>query len=162
MTNHFYRLELVMILMRALAILMGGLLILLVPQFAVEIISELKGESVQATVSVMAAALAGGAALVTGFFFIGILGHRMGRRRWMRVAAGLMLLFPFFGGSMALLFSDLPVVVWIAGPVVCFTCLVFFAFVFPGGKRSTRMRPRDYRDSDVEPAPESSAASTRR
>jgi uncharacterized membrane protein YeiB len=143
-----------MILLRALSIVIGGMLILLAPSFAVDIVSELKGEHVQPGLRVMAMALGGAALMVTGYFFVGVAGHRMGRRVWMRVLAGMLLVLPFVGGGTALLFSERPVIVWIAGPVVCFTLICFAAFVFPGMQKSSRrMRPRDYAEGDAKVEP---------
>ncbi len=80
------------------------------------------------------------------YFIVAIQGHRLGRKPWLRILTGLWLALPFLASGAALLFSERPVIIGFAGPLLCFTCILFAAFVFPGMRKSSRrpMRPRDY------------------
>lgn len=144
-----------MIFLRMLCILVGGLLAMLAPQFALDIASDIVGHSVQPSLRVMGLSMAAVALCVSGFLFAGFAGHRMGRTLWKRIAGGVLLLPPMIACLWALFFSSIQLIVTLAGPLLCFAAAVFAIFVFPGiGMRSRRpMRPRDYEVIDPAATP---------
>lgn len=137
-----------MIVLRVLSVLIGGLLLLLAPQFALDVGADLVGHSVQADMQVMGIALAVIALCASGFLFVGLAGHRMTRTPWKRIVAGVLLLFPAAASVWTLFFSSRQALVWMAGPLLCFTGLIFASFAFPalnkGGRRPMRQREAYY------------------
>jgi hypothetical protein len=144
-----------MIFLRVVCTLVGGMLAMLAPQFALDIAADLAGHSVQASLRVMLLSMAAVALCVSGFLFVGFAGHRMSRTPWKRIVGGVLLLPAFLACLWALFFSSIQLLVTLAGPLLCFAAAVFAIFVFPGaGLRSRRpMRPRDYEVIDPAAAP---------
>ncbi len=144
-----------MIFLRMLSILVGGLLAMLAPQFALDIASDVVGTSVQPSLRIIGLSMAAVALCMAGFLFVGFAGHRMGRTLWKRIAGGVLLLPPMLASLWALFFSSIQLIVAMAGPLLCYAAVVFAVFVFPGiGMRSRRpMRPRDYEVNDTAAAP---------
>jgi hypothetical protein len=144
-----------MIILRILSVLTGTLVALLAPQFALDVGADIVGHSVQPDSKVMGLALLTVALCASGFLFVGAAGHRLTRSPLKRLIAGLLLLFPAAGCAWILFFSSTPPLVWMAGPLLCFTGLVFGTFSFPAvNKRSRRpMRPRDYDEAHLNERP---------
>jgi hypothetical protein len=144
-----------MIFLRVVCTLVGGMLAMLAPQFALDIAADVVGHSVQPSLRIMGLSMAGGALCVSGFLFIGFAGHRMSRTLWKRIVGGVLLLPPALACLWLLFFSSIQLLVTLAGPLLCFAAAMFAIFVFPGaGMRSRRpMRPRDYEVIDPGAAP---------
>jgi hypothetical protein len=139
-----------MIILRVLSVLIGALIALLAPQFALDVGADIVGHSVQPNVKVMALALSTVALCASGFLFVGFGGHRLTRSPWKRLLTGVLLLFPAAGCAWIFFFSSTPPLVWMAGPLLCFTGLIFGTFSFPAVNKTSRrssMRPRDYDDT---------------
>jgi hypothetical protein len=139
-----------MILLRCISILVGGLLALLAPQFAIDLASDVLGYTPPASLKVMGTALGLIGLCALGFLFIGLAGHRMARTPWKRIVGGILLCFPAAACLWVLFASSFPLLVSAAGPLLCFTAFVFAIFVFPAANTRSRrpMRQRNAADSD--------------
>lgn len=142
-----------MIILRILSVLVGTLIALLAPQFALDVGADIVGHSVQPDVKVMGVALATVALCASGFLFVGAAGHRLTRSPLKRLITGVLLLFPAAGCGWILFFSSTPPLVWMAGPLLCFTGLVFGTFSFPAANKRSR-RPMRSRDDHAAPLPD--------
>ncbi len=85
------------------------------------------------------------ALMASGFFLVGIAGNRMKRSRRARVLAAVLLGFPILGSIGVLMLDKTPVEVWMIGPLLFCSILLFIGFVYPGrrGPKHRRLRPRD-------------------
>lgn len=81
----------------------------------------------------------------SGYFFVGIAGHRMRRSILLRAAGALLLSFPLMASAWGVFSGRVPELLPAIGPVLCFTAFLFIAFVFPSARRRTYrpMRPRE-------------------
>jgi peptidoglycan/LPS O-acetylase OafA/YrhL len=132
-----------MILLRCLSILIGGIVLFAAPFL-------LLPDSPQSA-SDSRAVLAGCASILlcaSGFFFVGIAGHRMKRSRRLRSVAAALLSFPFIAGAWVMLSGEQPELLWAVGPLLFLAAALFIAFVYPAARhRSYRpMRPRELLD----------------
>lgn len=139
-----------MILLRVFAFVIGSLLVLLAPQYSVDLLSELKGQYVEVNLRTVAIGMGAVALSVSGYFLLGLFGHLTVYKLWLRLTGGALLLLAFVASGAALLFSESIAVITVSGLLICFTCVLFGAFIFPGMKKSSRrpMRPRDYGNDD--------------
>ncbi|MEO7496754.1 MAG: hypothetical protein ABIT83_01475 [Massilia sp.] len=86
--------------------------------------------------------------VVSGYFFVGVLGHRMRKSLRRRIIAAVLLLFPIIASGYVLFSGKEPDLLPAIGPLFCFTAFLYLAFVFPSNRRRTKraMRPREESD----------------
>jgi hypothetical protein len=128
-----------MIFLRLLALLAGGLVLILPPIVA----AGNSHPSLPAWVAV--GGLAGLALVALSFLYIAALGGRMRRSKHTRMLGGLLLLIPAAGGITVLATRTDPALLWSSGLLVTFTMLLFISFVYPasGDRRQRPMRRRE-------------------
>lgn len=128
-----------MIPLRLLALLAGGLVLVLPPM----VVAGHSLPDLPAWVAV--GGLAGLALVALSFLYIAALGGRMRRSAHMRVLGGLLLMIPLAGGVTVLATRNDPALLWSSGLMVSFTVLLFISFVFPASvdRRQRPMRRRE-------------------
>ena len=134
-----------MILLRCAAFLVGALILLFAPPYAMTTSAALRGlTSIESTTDI-ATALAAIFLFASGFLFVGIGGHRLARTPWKRNTAAVLLSFPLLSSAWVAMFSDFPELITYISPMLAFSFALFAAFVWPArGKRGRRqMRPRE-------------------
>jgi hypothetical protein len=150
--GHFNFVEHVMILLRCAAFLIGALILLFAPPYAMTTSAALRGlASIQNKVDISVALLCI-FLFASGFLFVGIGGHRLARTPWKRVTAAVLLSFPLFSCLWVVMFSDYPQLITVMSPMLAFSFALFACFVWPatGRRRRRQMRPRE---AAVEPVP---------
>jgi hypothetical protein len=134
-----------MILLRCAAFLVGALILLFAPPYAMSTSAALRGlASIQDTIDI-SAALACIFLFASGFLFVGIGGHRLARTPWKRITAAVLLSFPLFSSMWVVMFSDYPQLITYISPMLAFSFALFACFVWPatGRRRRRQMRPRE-------------------
>ena len=140
-----------MILLRLLAALVGGLVLILPPILLAQ------DEQVGRPGWLVVGGLAWLGLMSLSFLFVAIFGTHMRRAGFTRAIGGLLLLIPA-AASAAVLATDIDeAVLWASGILLSFTMLLFLTFVFPGQttRRRRPMRERDHpehvgHDGDIE------------
>jgi peptidoglycan/LPS O-acetylase OafA/YrhL len=128
-----------MIVLRLLALLAGGLVLIMPPLVL--------GQSSQAGMPgwIAVGGLAGLALVALSFFYIAALGDRMRRSRQLRTLGGLLLMIPAAAGiTMLATRNDAPLL-WGSGALLSFTVMMFVSFVYPATpeRRQRPMRRRE-------------------
>ena len=128
-----------MIFLRLLALLAGGLVLILPPM----VVAGNSHPGLPAWVAV--GGLAGLALVALSFLYIAALGGRMRRSSYTRVLGGLLLMIPAAGGITVLATRTDPALLWGSGLLVSLTMLLFITFVYPasGDRRQRPMRRRE-------------------
>lgn len=100
--------------------------------------------------------------VVSGYFFVGVLGHRMRKSLRRRVVAGVLLSFPVMIGGFLIVSGQEPALLPYVGPLLCSTVLMYIAFVFQTNRRRTSrsMRPKEECDQVTEMPIEASQTQT--
>jgi peptidoglycan/LPS O-acetylase OafA/YrhL len=127
-----------MILLRFLALLAGGLLLVAAPIALFSNDSSIDGWAALATLI--------GLALVAGtFFFVAIAGGRMKKSPQLRRTGALLLALPFAVSVTVLWRGGDEVEMWASALLFCFNALLFLSFVFPldGTHKQRPMRRRE-------------------
>lgn len=128
-----------MIFLRLLALLAGGLVLIVPPML-------LAGSSHPGLPGwVAVGGLAGLALVALSYLYIAVLGDRMRRSSHARMLGGLLLLIPAVGGITMLATRTDPALLWGSGLLVSFTMLLFLSFVYPAApdRRQRPMRRRE-------------------
>ena len=128
-----------MIFLRLLALLAGGLVLIVPPMLAA-------GNSHPGLPTwVAVGGLAGLALVALSFLYIAALGGRMRRSNHTRMLGGLLLLVPAAAGITMLSTRTDPTLLWGSGLLVSFTLLMFLGFVYPTApdRRQRPMRRRE-------------------
>jgi hypothetical protein len=128
----------IMIVLRLLALLAGGLVLILPPL----VLAQSTQPGMPGWVAI--GGLAGLALVALSFFYIGVLGDRMRRNGQLRTLGGLLLMIPAAAGATMLVTRNDPALLWGSGALLSFTVMMFVSFVFPAspGRRQRPMRPR--------------------
>jgi peptidoglycan/LPS O-acetylase OafA/YrhL len=128
-----------MIFLRLLALLAGGLVLILPPV----LVAEHSHTGMPAWIAV--GGLAGLALVALSYLYIAALGGRMRRSGHTRVLGGLLLLIPAVGGLTMLATRTDPTLLWGSALLVSFTMLLFISFVYPASpdRRQRPMRRRE-------------------
>lgn len=128
-----------MIFLRLLALLAGGLVLILPPM----LVAGNSHPGLPAWVAV--GGLAGLALVALSFLYIAALGGRIRRSKHTRMLGGLLLLIPAAGGIAVLAMRTDPAMLWGSALLVSFTMLLFMSFVYPasGDRRQRPMRRRE-------------------
>jgi hypothetical protein len=128
-----------MIFLRLLALLAGGLVLILPPV----VLAEHSHTGMPGWIAV--GGLAGLALVALSYLYIAALGDRMRRSGHTRVLGGLLLMIPAAGGVTTLATRTDPVLLWGSGLLVSFTMLLFISFVYPASpdRRQRPMRRRE-------------------
>lgn len=128
-----------MIFLRLLALLAGGLVLILPPA----LLSNAGHTGMPAWI--VAGGLAGLALVALSFLYIGVLGKRMRRSAHTRMLGGLLLLIPAAAGITVLATRTNAELLWASGILVSFTVLLFISFVYPAApdRRQRPMRQRE-------------------
>ncbi len=145
-----------MILLRCAAFLVGALILLFAPPYAMTTSAALRGlASIESKVDI-AIALSAIFLFAAGFLFVGIGGHRLARTPWKRITAGALLSFPLVSCLWVVMFSDYPQLITVISPLLAFSFALFACFVWPatGRRRRRQMRPREAYAEQPAPAPE--------
>lgn len=127
-----------------LACLMAGILVLVAPP----VVLFPNGASAP-ELSRSAALLAAMLLAASGFFFIGIAGHRIKRSPALGRTSALMLLVTFVAGAATLWGSAEPTALWLSGALLGFTLIVSLALTLQMLQEpsASRMRAREGRQS---------------
>ena len=134
-----------MILLRCAAFLVGALILLFAPPYAMTTSAALRGlASIQNKIDITAA-LTCIFLFASGFLFVGIGGHRLARTPWKRITAGVLLAFPLVSSLWVVMLSDYPQLITVMSPMLAFSFALFACFVWPatGRRRRRQMRPRE-------------------
>jgi len=128
-----------MIFLRLLALLAGGLVLILPPA----LLSNAGHTGMPAWI--VAGGLAGLALVAFSFLYIAVLGKRMRRSSHARMLGGLLLLIPATAGITMLATRTNAELLWASGTLVSFTVLLFIGFVYPAApdRRQRPMRQRE-------------------
>lgn len=128
-----------MILLRMLALLAGGL-VLILPPLALERSSQTGMPGWLAV-----GGLAGLALVALSFLYIAAFGDRMRRSGQARALGGLLLLIPTVAAVTLLATRTDAALLWASGALLSFTVLMFISFVFPTtpDRRQRPMRQRE-------------------
>jgi hypothetical protein len=128
-----------MIFLRLLALLAGGLVLILPPM----VMEENARAGMPGWIAV--GGLAGLALVALSFLYVAALGDRMRRSSHARAAGGLLLLIPAAAGITTLATRTDTELLWGSGILVSFTVLLFISFVFPAlpDRRQRPMRRRE-------------------
>ena len=134
----------VMIFLRLLALLAGGLVLILPPA----LLSNAGQTGMPAWI--VAGGLAGLALVALSFLYIAVLGKRMRRSPHTRMLGGLLLLIPATAGIIVLATRTNAELLWASGILVSFTVLLFISFVYPAApdRRQRPMRERERERSE--------------
>ncbi|MES2148236.1 MAG: hypothetical protein V4508_00445 [Pseudomonadota bacterium] len=131
-----------MILLRCAAFVIGALILMFAPPFALSTAAALRGlPSFEGGVEI-SIALGCIVLFASGFLFVGVAGHRLTRSPWKRITAAILLSFPLLSSLWVLLLSEYPILLSIMGPLLAFSCALFAAFVWPARGTSVRRRMR--------------------
>ena len=134
-----------MILLRLLAILLGGLLLLVPPLFlSAEGPMHVEQDVLTVTVGCSLVAL-----LAASFFYIGVFGHKMKKSKRLRIIGGVLLVFPMVAAVALVTEMAETQFVYLSAAMFCLAAVLFVNFVYPG-ERSRKQRPMRKRDV-VEP-----------
>lgn len=128
-----------------LACLMAGILVLVAPP----VVLFPKGGASAPGVAHSAALLAAMLLAASGFFFIGMAGHRIKRSPALGRASAAALLLTFVAGSAVLWGSAEPTALWLSGALLGFTLIVSLALtlLMLQGPSAGRVRAREGRQS---------------
>jgi hypothetical protein len=128
-----------MILLRLLALLAGGLVLILPPL----VLAESHKAGVPGWIAV--GGLAGLALVSLSFFYVGALGDRMRRSGYARALGGMLLLIPAVASVVLLATRTAPALLWGSGMLLSFTIIMFVSFVYPAtpDRRQRPMRRRE-------------------
>jgi hypothetical protein len=128
-----------MIALRLLALLAGGLVLILPPLVLAP--SEQTGMPGWVAVG----SLAGLALAALSFLYIAALGDRMRRAGQLRTLGGLLLTIPAAAGATMLATRNDAPLLWGSGALLAFTVMMFVSFVYPGTpeRRQRPMRRRE-------------------
>lgn len=129
-----------MLFLRFMSFLMGCAIVIGAPFLLMPEAPQRQGDGGQAAFACLEVALA-----AAGFLYIGVAGHHMRRSRGARALAALLMAFPIFGSLWILHLDDLPKEVWMIGPLLFCSLMLFFSCVYPGRQshRYRRLRPHD-------------------
>jgi len=137
----------IMIVLRLIALLAAGLVLIVPPLVA--------AETSHAGMSgwVALGGLTGLALVALSFFYIAALGNRMRRSGFVRTLGGLLLLIPAAAGVATLATRTDAPLLWGSGLLLSFTVVLFVSFVYPATpeRRQRPMRQRE-RSERLEPA----------
>jgi UDP-N-acetylmuramyl pentapeptide phosphotransferase/UDP-N-acetylglucosamine-1-phosphate transferase len=86
--------------------------------------------------------------IVSGYFFVGVLGHRMRRSLRRRLIAAVLLSFPVLAGGYAIFSGVEPELLPFIGPLLCITAFMYVGFVFPSNRRRSSRALRSHEESD--------------
>lgn len=131
-----------MFLLRILSFIAGSFVAFAAPFF---LLTERQGMAMGGVPTIVASALA---VVLFGlaYFYFALVGHQVVRsRRLRRLAAGL-IAFQLAAGGAMLYLSGNPRALFAVAPLMCFSVLLFLAFVWPGDTSHTH-RPMRRRDS---------------
>jgi MFS family permease len=128
-----------MIFLRMLALLAGGLVLILPPLLLADVgHAGMPGW-------IVAGGLAGLALVALSFLYVAVLGDRMRRSAYTRALGGLLLLIPAAAGIAMLATRTDAELLWGSAILVSFTVLLFISFVYPAApdRRQRPMRRRE-------------------
>ncbi len=127
-----------------LACLLAGMLVLVAPPVLL-----FPNGAASADLSRSAALLAAQLLAASGFFFIGMAGHRIKRSPQLAHLCALALLAPFAAGAATLWRSVEPTTLWLGGALLGFTLIVSLALVLVMLREPSagRLRARERRQS---------------
>jgi peptidoglycan/LPS O-acetylase OafA/YrhL len=128
-----------MIVLRLLALLAGGLVLIMPPLVLAQ--SEQAGMPGWIAVG----GLAGLALVALSFIYIAVLGDRMRRSGHLRTLGGLLLMIPAAAGATILATRNDAPMLWGSGALLSFTVMMFVSFVYPATpeRRQRPMRRRE-------------------
>ena len=131
-----------MIVMRLIALLAAGMVLILPPLVA----ADAAHAGVPGWVAV--GGLAGLALVALSFFYIAVLGDRMRRSGHVRTLGGLLLMIPAAVGITMLATCTEAPLLWGSAAVLAFTLTMFVSFVYPATQepRQRPMRRRERRE----------------
>jgi hypothetical protein len=128
-----------MIVLRLLALLAGGLVLIMPPLVL--------GQSSQAGMPgwIAVGGLTGLALVALSFLYIAVLGDRMRRSGQLRTLGGLLLMIPAAAGTTMLVTRNDAPMLWGSGALLSFTVMMFVSFVYPATpeRRQRPMRRRE-------------------
>lgn len=129
-----------MVFLRFMSLLIGCAIVIGAPFLLLPAAPQRQGDGGQAAFACLEIALA-----AAGFLYIGVAGHQLRRSRRARALAALLMAFPILGSLWILTLDDLPKEVWMIGPLLFCSLMLFFAVVFPGqhAHRYRPLRPHD-------------------
>jgi len=125
-----------MIVLRLLAFLAGGL-VLILPPLA---LAQSSPAGMPGWVAV--GGFAGLVLVALSFFYIGMLGDRMRRNGQLRTLGGLLLMIPAAAGATMLVTRNDPTLLWGSGALLSVTVMMFVSFVFPASPSRHQRLPR--------------------
>jgi hypothetical protein len=134
-----------MFFLRIISFFAGSFVAFAAPFF---MLTEREGLAMGGVPTIIAGALA---VLVFGlaYFYFALMGHRIVRSRRMRKTAAALIVFQLAAGGWMLHVSGNPKALVAVAPLMCFSVLLFLAFVWPGDTSHTH-RPMRRRDSSDE------------
>lgn len=130
-----------MILLRLLAVLLGGLL-LLAPPLYLSADGPMRNPPDATTVALGCALVA---LLAGAFFYIAVYGHRMKRSKNLRIVGGALLAAPLITGVVMISATAALQSVYLSIAMFCLAAILFVSFVYPG-ERNRKHRPMRKRD----------------
>lgn len=137
-----------MFFLRIISFIAGSFVAFAAPFF---MLTERQGMAMGGIPTIIAGALA---VLLFGltYFYFALVGHNIVRSRRQRKLAGGLIVFQLAAGAALLYMSSNPKALVAVAPLMCFSVLLFLAFVWPGDTSHTH-RPMRRRDSADELQP---------
>lgn len=133
-----------MIIMRFIALLIGSGVLFGAPFLLLPETPQSRPDETVAVIANCAIVLL----VVSGYFFVGVLGHRMRRSLRRRLIAAMLLSFPVIAGGYVIVSGREPDLLPFIGPLLCATAFMYVGFVFPSNRRRSSRALRPHEESD--------------